>query len=664
MMKKKIKKMLLPALAMLMIGGGMKGGEAFKPDPAIKRANSIKFPDPYVMDFGVDKKLIGKIDVSLSQDFAPAYPRINVTFLDSSTPFEYMDERRFLTYESFLGKDPNAYSGFDYFAMIPDDPGEDMNEDWKQTDMYPMVGNVGVLNKNVQMETKYHDFENASYSSLQGGVWYYCFKISDFVENYGDDEVSAGLCQINGLDSNYLYSSSDFNFTTFADQVDSIKEVINNCDISIVAYNDPNQILDGKSQDLYYYVPNVPTMADILGGITAKDLFGVDCTVECSDIERGKYTGKIGLSAVKITATDTYGQTATATLNIHIIDNGKPVIQLATGKNLSFVADQGSLKVSELPSYFSITDVGTNYGGTLGAVTYTYDGAAFTDQTFTSANFGQHTIAVKVADSSGNSTTQSFALTVTDGTAPVITRRDSSQMSSVIKIGVSRTFSLTKAEFLQIFKATDNVDGDLSASLAIDGTFIGNKVGSYSVKIKVADKSGNTGSATASVQVIADLPPVFILSDTLVLATVEQTLTTADMTSIVTNGILSNQTVSACSVNLGTYVGNENVPGDYTITYQATVAGTKAKRNENSSNDVVGSFTLRVSDTAVKDDSEKTGWWDNFCKGWNEFWQKLGNWFRGVFTKFKFDCYLTDEEWEMRFPKKDTEDKTDTSVSA
>ena len=428
--------------------------------------------------------------------------------------------------------------------------------------------------------------------------------------------------------------------------------------------NHENTLTDGSTKSLYYYVPNVPTIADILGGISAKDLFGADVAVDCSDVERGKYTAKIGLSTVKITATDQYGQTATATINIHIIDNGKPVIQLAAGKNLSFVADQGSLKVSELPSYFNITDVGTNYGGTLGTVTYTYDGAAFTDQTFTSANFGQHTVTVNVADSSGNSATQSFALTVTDGTAPVITRRDSSQMSSVIKIGVSRTFALTKAEFLQIFKATDNVDGDLSASLGIDGNFIGNKVGSYSVKIKVADKSGNTGSATASVQVIADLPPVFILSDTLVLATTEQSLTTADMTSIVTNGILSNQTVSACSVNLGTYVGNENVPGDYTITYQATVAGTKAKRNENSSNDVVGSFTLRVSDTAVKDDSEKTGWWDNFCKGWNEFWQKLGNWFRGVFTKFKFDCYLTDDELEMRFPKKDTEDKTDTSSSA
>jgi hypothetical protein len=429
----------------------------------------------------------------------------------------------------------------------------------------------------------------------------------------------------------------------------------------IYGYAPDSTLVSGQTQDLYYYVPNVPTMADILGGITAKDLFGADCTVSCSDVERGKYTAKIGLSVVQITAADAYGQTATATLDIHIIDNGKPVIALAAGHNLSFVADTGaSLKTSDLPSYFSVTDVGTGYGGTIGTPAYLYDGAAFTDHTFTSADFGQHTVNVKVSDSSGNQAAANFALTVTDGTAPVISRRDSSDVSTVIKVGVSRTFTLTKANFLQIFKATDNVDGDLSASMSIDGDFIGNRVGNYSVKIKASDKSGNTGSVTVVVQVIADLPPVFILSDTLVLATTDQALTTADMASIVTNGILSDRKVSAVSVDMGAYVGNENIAGDYTIAYDATVEGLRKSvlsAQGMSDGTINGSFTLRVQ----KASSDTPG---ETLDGWTAFWQKFVNWFCGVFTKFRFDCFITDAEWDSRFPAQPAEPSSSTPADS
>lgn len=416
----------------------------------------------------------------------------------------------------------------------------------------------------------------------------------------------------------------------------------------IYQYKCTNSVHNGETQQLYYYVPNVPTLQTIIDGISARDLFGIACTVTCTDVERGKYSQAIGVYAVQITATDSYDQTATATLNIHIIDNGKPVIALAAGKNLSFVADSGSLTLANLPSYFTITDTGTSYGGSIGTPSYTYDGSAYSDKNFTSADFGSHTIGVTVADSSGNSQTTNFSLTVTDGTAPVITRRDSSDVSTVIKVGVSRTFSLTKAEFLQIFKATDNVDGDLSSSLAVDGDFIGNKVGTYNVKINCADKSGNTGSITATVQVIADLPPVFILSDTLVQATTAQPLSTADLTSVVTNGILSGKTVTACSVNAGTYIGNENVAGDYTITYEATVSsGTKSVKRANATNDVSGSFILRVTKAAAENtDADTAHWYTPIV----EFFQKLGNWFRGVFTKFKFNCFITNTEWDVRYP--------------
>lgn len=494
----------------------------------------------------------------------------------------------------------------------------------------------------------YEELTN-SYAGTDG---YICFKMSKANDDFFVD------CDI----SYRIFSKDSYNYDVFA--LSSLKDGVEiplggssrdlfqyyNGSICLVySFNGtPSSLVDGGVKDLYYYVPSVPTMQDILGGISANDLFGVDCAVDCSDTERGKYSQAIGVYSVKITATDTYGQTATATLNIHIIDNGKPVIALASGKNLSFVSGSSSLKLADLPSYFTITDVGTSYGGTIGTPSYTYDGASFTDKTFGASDFGTHTVGVTVADSSGNSTTTNFSLSVTDGTAPVIARRDSSDVSTVIKIGVSRTFTLTKAEFLQIFKATDNVDGDLSANLDVEGDMFGNKVGNYSVKVVCSDKSGNKGSVTATVQVIADLPPVFILSDTLVQATTAQPLSTADLTSVVTNGILSGKTVTACSVNAGTYIGNENVAGDYTITYDATVAsGTKSIKRAVATNDVSGSFILRVTKAAAENtDADTTHWYTPIV----EFFQKLGNWFKGVFTKFKFDCFITNTEWDARYP--------------
>lgn len=411
--------------------------------------------------------------------------------------------------------------------------------------------------------------------------------------------------------------------------------------------NKENTLIDGQTENLYYYVPNVPSMADILGGITAKDLFGADCTVTCSDSEKAKYNQKIGVSTVVINASDTYGQTATATLVIHVIDNGKPVVSIAEGKVLSFVADNSSLKKVDVSSYFSISDVGTGFGGTIGTPSFTYDGGAFTDRTFGAADVGTHHIGVQVSDSSGNTADVSFALTVTDGTAPVIGRADGSAVEGVIKIGLSRTFALTKADFLALFTATDNCDGDIHSKLAITGDFIPNKVGSYSVKIAVSDKAGNTTSKVIPVQVIADIPPVFILSDTLVQATTEQKLTTVDLCSVVQNGIFCNSKVVGVDVDASAYVGNENRPGTYSISYSATVdSDTKSafKKAYKEYNEVNGTFDLEVVNANANEVVEKH-WYDGIVG----FFKKLCNWFRGVFTKFKFDCFITDDEWNTRF---------------
>ena len=54
------------------------------------------------------------------------------------------------------------------------------------------------------------------------------------------------------------------------------------------------------------------------------------------------------------------------------------------------------------------------------------------------------------------------------------------------------------------------------------------------------------------------------------------------------------------------------------------------------------------------EESQADSAWDRFCKWWTDGWQCLCNWFRGVFTKWKFDCWITNEEWDARFPAEGT----------
>ena len=109
-------------------------------------------------------------------------------------------------------------------------------------------------------------------------------------------------------------------------------------------------------------------------------------------------------------------------------------------------------------------------------------------------------------------------------------------------------------------------------------------------------------------------------------------------------------------------MSNENVTGDYTITYDATVAnGTMSIKRAFATNDVSGSFILRVVQSVGNTDSEKVShWYDAIV----EFFHKLGNWFRGVFTKFKFDCFITDDEWDARFPAKADDTAKDSTSTA
>lgn len=405
------------------------------------------------------------------------------------------------------------------------------------------------------------------------------------------------------------------------------------CSVLNAAFYSINSTLkSGETKDLYYYIPTIPTVDNILTGLSAKDLFGEDCTVTCTDTEKAKLQNKIGTYDVQVNASDSYGQTATATLRIHVCDINAPTVSLKSGESLVYGFGRDQLVFADLDKKFAVADDGTDYGGGIGKVSYTLDGTALAaDKTFAVADVGTHKLVVTVSDSSGNKTDTTFTLTVVDVFSPIIQRADGSAMDTVVKVGLSESFSFGKVDFLNFFVGQDDVDGVVAC--ALEGDYIPHQVGSYTLKVSATDKAGNKATADVPVQVIQDLPPVFILSQTLVEATTSRPLTTAEITAVVTNGILSGEQVKSVSVDASAYVGSEDKVGTYPVTYTALVEGSDVKKAAGSTSETRnGTFMIKVNDAASLTGDNATHWYDGivkFFKGIGKFFQKVGNFFRG-----------------------------------
>ena len=414
--------------------------------------------------------------------------------------------------------------------------------------------------------------------------------------------------------------------------------------LRFIVFSAESVVQDGETAEVYVNVDDPLTIDQILANVSAEDLLGESVEVECTAEEKAKYRKEtIGTYKVTVTATDKYGQTATCYLNIHVVDTVGPTITLK--KNLEF-ASGDTLAISAIGDYVEVADNGTEHGGTIGDPAYTIDGQPFTgDRTWGPSDVGTHTLKVTVADSSGNTTTKEFSIVVRDTQAPVITMKDGAE--GKLLIGLSRVLSFKESDFLALFQATDNVTPSDEIVLDVEGSFIPSKVGSYDIVVTAKDKANNVGRYTCKVTVDADFPPVFILSDALVGATAENPLSSSQIQTIVQNAIYAGRTVTSVLIDDSEYQANATKEGSYPVTYSAQVA--------NADGSVVtetGSLTVRVSGKSAEEEPSN---WELFCRWWTDGWQCFCNWFRGVFTKFEWDCWITDEQWDERFPESPTE---------
>lgn len=370
---------------------------------------------------------------------------------------------------------------------------------------------------------------------------------------------------------------------TFFDEADSEFCLVKACRASNLEYED--QIKDGGTKTIVINVDSHYSEEDIISQVSAIDLFGV--SVPVTKVSSDYVVGQTGTFNIVISATDTYGQTAQATLICDVRDYAAPTI---TQKVTEIHYDYGTLLTeAKLLENFELSD----NMGTEGLTTKFVYPTGF--DISNALVFGKHALTLEVTDAFNNKTTKAFTLNVVDNVAPVISKK-SGQIGDKIKVSYSSINKNTINTILNYYSANDAIDGACDVYLK-DGKISSEMVGDFTLKIAAKDKSGNEAVYTVNCEIVADLPPVFILSDKLVNATVSNPLDLTDLQNIVQKAIL-RKSVRGLQINAAGYLATPDKEGSYPVSYTYYDDNNEAQS---------GAFTLEVTDD-TKAVETKSNW--------------------------------------------------------
>ena len=250
-----------------------------------------------------------------------------------------------------------------------------------------------------------------------------------------------------------------------------------------------------------------------LAAVTASD--NVDTTLIITNDAPAQFP--LGVTTVTFSATDLAGNTGSAEATVTITDQTAPVVTPPTSITVAATDATGT----------AATD--TSIAAFLAAVAAIDN----VDTTFTITNdapaqfpLGVTTVTFSATDLAGNTASAEATVTVTDQTAPVISL-----------VGIT-PFSLEQGDSYTDAGATasDNVDGDITASITTTSTVNTAVVGNYTVTYSISDAAGNAAVAVVrDVTVTPDVTaPVITPPTSITVAATDATGTAATNTAIAT----------------------------------------------------------------------------------------------------------------------------------
>ncbi len=328
-------------------------------------------------------------------------------------------------------------------------------------------------------------------------------------------------------------------------------------DVNVSDTTPPVITLDGDNPQTIQAGSSYPEL-----GATVTDNYdtGLEATIDSSSVN----TSVLGSYTVTYNAVDSSGNTALeVTRTVNVIDTTKPSITIlgdnpASAEVFGTYTDPGATANDNLDGDLSASIVTVNSvnTGVLGAYTVTYN----------------------VTDANGNIADEAVrTVNVIDGTKPVITLLGDS--TTAVEVGSTYTDSGATA--------SDNLDGDLTASIVTVDSVNTSVVGEYSVTYNVTDSNGNSATEVVrTVNVVDTTIPVIQAHENL--ASVEATSTSGTVvtyTAPLVDDNYDSQFSAVCTPAFGSLFDF----GDTTINCTAT---------DTSGNEALAtSFTATVTDT-------------------------------------------------------------------
>ncbi|MCC0638979.1 MULTISPECIES: immunoglobulin-like domain-containing protein [unclassified Clostridioides] len=228
---------------------------------------------------------------------------------------------------------------------------------------------------------------------------------------------------------------------------------------------------------------------DPMQGVRSVDNIDGDVT-ELVTVEGEVDVNAIGEYTLKYSAPDRSGNITTATRIITVIDTGAPVISGADNKTINLL--------EELDLKAGVTAMDDIDGDLTDSIVI--EGSV--DNTIP----GDNKIVYTVEDKSKNKSTVNRVITVVDNVAPIL----SGVEDCTVEYGSSFD---SKAGVT----ANDNIDGDLTSKIVIEGIVNTSVLGEQTLTYRVSDVANNEASVVRKVTVVDTVKPVFSGVDNLTL---------------------------------------------------------------------------------------------------------------------------------------------------
>ncbi|MFL8798640.1 MULTISPECIES: immunoglobulin-like domain-containing protein [unclassified Clostridioides] len=228
---------------------------------------------------------------------------------------------------------------------------------------------------------------------------------------------------------------------------------------------------------------------DPMQGVRSIDNIDGDVT-ELVTVEGEVNVNVIGQYTLKYSAPDKSGNVTTINRTITVVDTGAPIISGADDKTINLL--------EELDLRAGVTAMDDIDGDLTDSIVI--------DGTVDNAIPGENNIVYTVEDKSKNKSVVNRIITVVDNIAPILFGVE----DCTVEYG--STFD-SKAGVT----ANDNIDGDLTSKIVIEGVINTSILGEQILTYKVTDVANNEASAIRKVTVVDTIKPVFSGIDDLTL---------------------------------------------------------------------------------------------------------------------------------------------------